>query len=188
MIKKKPSEAFDFVLLHDPAILPAGEPAINKYSMDRDLSKLDVDPVKGIFRPTGEAVTIIRAVPLRSDSFALKEMGVAAFRQIVKTHVVKVINLEGVTVTVNKDGATEIPDSSMDCIDADTLEEIAAVVIERGSGRDGIDRAFFSAATSRPLRIRSQQLPANAARLDRVRDMMNHIDSETAQASSTASE
>lgn len=188
MIKKKPSEAFDMVLLHDPALLPAGDKALNEYSMDRDITKLDVDVDKGIYRPTGELVTVVRVLPLRSDSFHLLESGAIAFKQIVKTHVVRAVNLcgePGIKVSITKDGTTDIADSDIEMIDFDTLSEIASVIVERGKGRDGVDRAFFSEAGSRVGRIRSRQLHANIARIENVKDMLSRIASEAEETVST---
>ena len=178
MIKKKPSDPFWMVLSHDPALIPAGPATMQKYLLDRDIDHFDIDMEKGICRSTGELVTLIKAYPLKSDSFALVESGALAFPLIVRTHVIKVLNLEGVSVKTNKDGATEITDSDMANMDLETLQEIASVIIEKGRGRDGIERGFFSVDISSLQRSLSRRLPANRARVESASETIP-VSSET---------
>ena len=179
MIKRKPSEPFQMVLTHDPALLPAeNEGAIQRYEIDRDLSHFDLDLDRGIYKPTGEKVTLVKAYPLRSEAFAWLDAGSVVFRKIVKTHVVGVKNFDGVKVVESRDGKFEMTEESLDNIDLDTLTEIATVIIDKGRGRDGEDRAFFSGDTfSRTRRIRSLQLPANAARIESAKNIESLTDS-----------
>ena len=181
MIKRKPSEPFDMVLSFDPVFLHADDEAMRQYLLDRDLSHFDINTDRGIYIPTGELVTVIRAYPLKSESFHLIESGSYAYKQIFKTHVVRVVNLDGVKVRINKDGNTVISDESLDLIPSDVLKEVATQIIERGQGKDGIDRPFSLEATSQLERLRSRSLPANRVRLKSAKDIKSPTNSEVGE-------
>jgi hypothetical protein len=163
MIKAKPSDAFKMVLTFDPALDEDGQGAIRQYAQDRDLSHFSVDFERGVHKKTGEKISVITAYPLRSSAFNLLDFGTDGFRQIVKTHVIKAINIAGHDVVTSKDG--ELPESILDAFDAETMNEIASVIVDKGRGADGVERAFFSEATSSLRRANSVALRARTARL-----------------------
>lgn len=163
MIKAKPSDAFKMVLTFDPALDEDGQGAIRQYAQDRDLTHFSIDYERGVHKKTGEKVSVITAHPLRSNAFNLLDIGSDGFRQIVKTHVIKAINIAGHDVVTAKDG--ELPNSVLDSFDADTMQEIASVIIDKGRGADGIERAFFSEGTSSLRRASSVALRARLAQI-----------------------
>ena len=163
MIKAKPSDAFKMVLTFDPALDEDGQGAIREYAQDRDLRHFSIDYERGVHKKTGEKVSVITAYPLRSNAFNLLDYGSDGFRQIVKTHVIKAINLAGHDVITARDG--ELQESVLDLFDGETMSEIASVIIEKGRGADGIDRAFFSEVTQSLRRTASLALRARTARL-----------------------
>jgi hypothetical protein len=168
MIKAKPSDAFKMVLSFDPALDEDGAGAMQQYLKDRDLSHFSVDYERGVHKKTGELVSVITAYPLRSNQFHLIELGSAGFRQIVKTHVVKAINLADHDIIVAKDG--EISEKVLDDFDGATMAEIAQIIIEKGKGADGVQRAFFSEGTSSLERIRSHALRAMSVKIENAND------------------
>ena len=181
MIKAKPSDSFKMVLSFDPALDEDGAGAMQQYLKDRDLKHFSVDYERGVHKKTGEFVSVVTAYPLRSNQFHMIELGSAGFRQIVKTHVIKVVNMAGHDLIVAKDG--ELSDKVLDEFDGATMSEIAQIIIEKGKGADGVQRAFFSEGTSSLERIRSHALRAMAASTENAKNTqkISHSDSETNQ-------
>ena len=177
MIKKKPSDVRCICCSHDPAILPAGEKKISEYILGRDLEKLGVSVETGKFEETQELVSLFYVKPLSNDYFHLIEGGVSALKEIFRTHVVAVKNVEGVKINFDNN-KSYINDESMENVDQETLAEVASVIVELGQGRDGVERAFFSGGSSLSQRIRSRHLFANRVRIGNVNNTQKDTDSE----------
>lgn len=169
MIKRRPSEKFDMVLVNDPALACEGASAIIKYARDRNLSKLDIDVEKGFMRKTGERVTILTVLPLSSDKAMLKEMGAAGHLAIIKDHLIGKKNADFISVKINDSGKTEVSEQSLKDLDDDVAAEIATVIIQLGAGADGDDKAFFLEGIYAHQRTASLNLPANLARIENVK-------------------
>jgi len=179
MINAKPSDAFKMVLSFDPALDEDGAGAMEQYIKDRDLRHFDIDYERGVHKKTGELVSVITVYPLRSNQSNLKDIGSYGFKSIVKTHMVKAINLAGHDIIVAKDG--EISEKVLNDFDGATISEIAKLITELGEGTDGVKRAFLSEGTSSLERIRSRALRAMSVKIENANDTQSPSDSATSQ-------
>jgi hypothetical protein len=177
MIKRRPSEKLDIVLVNDPALACEGASAIVKYSKDRNINKLDIDVGGGFMRKTGEKVTILTVLPLASDKAMLKEMGASGYLAIIKNHVIGKKNADFIHINM-VDGNTEVSEQSLNELDDDVAAEIATVIIQLGAGADGVDKAFFLPDIFSQQRTASRSLPARIARIENVKDTPSQQSSE----------
>lgn len=177
MIKRRPSETLDIVLVNDPALACEGASAIVKYARDRNLSKLDIDVKMGCMRKTGEMVSIFTILPLSSDKSMLKEMGSGGYQAIIKDHLVAAKNADFVSIGM-VDGKPQVSEQSLKNMDDDVIAELASVIIQLGAGANGDDKAFFLEDIFSPQRTASRNLPANLARIESVKNTSGPQSSE----------
>ena len=168
MLKKRPSKSVWVVLECDPALYPLDREAKRKYFITRDIDTfakaVDLDIGTGTLKTTGERVSMFQLEPMTvADKALVDDMGSGAKIPLLRERVVGVKNYDGVSFET-KDGKKRLTQESMEALDIEVADELYKVILEMGSGADGVDRPFSLPDGWSRGRLLLQQLPANVAR------------------------
>jgi hypothetical protein len=138
MIRKRISEPFDVVCVGDPALQAVDYAAMREYSMTRDVACLEIDKLP-------EKPTVFTCAPLLCEhEHVLGNMDHAAMWFLFSRYVTKIKNSDfdvDLKYVTERD-KTRISDDCRKLFPIDVVAEIASVIIERASGRDGENIPF----------------------------------------------
>lgn len=169
-LKKRPSEPFWVVFEFDPALTVVSSEDMRNYLLTKDIAKLPIDLITKSCTLTGEAVAMARVKPMSREAFTMWSSNPVHLRNdVVRTHVVEVHNIDGAECRKDRDiGDTCLTEESLDNLDENILRVLFTAVSESASGANGEDRPFSLPDGYAVGRLRSLQLPANAARLEKI--------------------
>lgn len=159
MLTRRISETFWVCSHEDPALLDAvDDEEMRTYLLARDIAKLPIDVERGVVKSTSEPVSLVQCKPLSTEHEYLLSAGVgdaSARWEVFRKHVVGVRNLDQVSLDGGK-----LRDDDRAAIPMSFVSEVVSVIIEKASGRDGVNLPFSLPATWQGQRLRARSLRA----------------------------